>query len=87
MEVQMKITGFSGDRKNWERWNVTFLAKARLRGYRNLLVGLEVAPSKGTKGHEEFMVKNDIAYAELLISSKCDICLGISQFQQIRGHV
>jgi gag-polypeptide of LTR copia-type len=77
MEVQMKITGFSGDRKNWERWNVTFLAKARLRGYRNLLVGLEVAPSKGTKGHEEFMVKNDITYAELLISSEWDICLGL----------
>ncbi len=59
----MKITGFSGDRKSWERWNVTFLAKARLKGYRNLLVGLEVAPSKGTKGREEFMVKNNIAYA------------------------
>jgi hypothetical protein len=46
MEIQSKITELSGERKNWERWNVTFLAQARLRGYRNFLVGLEVAPNK-----------------------------------------
>jgi hypothetical protein len=58
MEVEMKITGFSGEMKNWEGWNVPFLAMARLRKYRDLLAGLEVAPNKGTKGHKEFMVKN-----------------------------
>ncbi len=73
----MKISGFSGERKDWERWNVTFLAKARLRGYRNLIAGIEVAPAKGTKGHDEFMQRNDFAYAELLISCECDVCLGL----------
>ena len=28
--------------------------KAMLRGYRDILVGLEVAPAKGTKGYEGF---------------------------------
>jgi hypothetical protein len=44
-----------------------------LSGYRGILVGFEVAPTKGTKGYEEFMVKNYIAYAELLIRSESDI--------------
>jgi len=77
MDIQMKITGFSGEKKDWERWHITFLAKSMLRGYWDILVGLEVAPTKGTKGYEDFMVKNNIAYAELLISSESDICLGI----------
>jgi hypothetical protein len=77
MEMQLKIVGFSGLKKDWDRWNVTFLAKARLKGYRNLLVGIDRMPSKGTKGHEDFMTKNDFAFAELLISCECDVCLGL----------
>ena len=71
----MKIIGFSGERKDWDRWSITFLAKARLRGYRYLLLGIEELPLKGAKGFEEFMEKNDFTFAELLISSECDPCL------------
>jgi hypothetical protein len=53
------------------------MAKARLKGYRNLLVGIEKMPLKGTKGHEDLVTKNDFAFAELLISCKCDVCLGL----------
>jgi hypothetical protein len=48
-----------------------------LRGYNNILEGIEVVPEKGNKGNEDFIFNNDIAYAELLISCDCDICLGI----------
>ena len=53
------------------------MAKARLRGYRDIIVGLEVAPTKGSKGFEEFMQKNNFAFAELLISRENDVCLGL----------
>jgi hypothetical protein len=64
MEMQLKIQGFSGEKKDWERWSTTFLAKFRLRGYRELLVGLEVVPTKGTKGYDKFMQKHDFAFEE-----------------------
>jgi hypothetical protein len=77
METQIKISSFSGEKKDWECWSVTFLSKARLRGYRNILVGIRFFPEKGSKGYDDYIFKNDIAYAELLISCDCDICLGI----------
>jgi hypothetical protein len=42
-----------------------------------LLVGLEVVPTKGAKGYDKFMQKNNFAFPELLISSKIDVCLGL----------
>jgi hypothetical protein len=55
MDVQLKITGFFGES------NVALLAKARLIGYQHFLVELKIGPSKGTKAHEEFVVKSNIA--------------------------
>jgi hypothetical protein len=75
--IQVKITPFSGDKKDWERWSTTFLAKARLRGYRNVIVGAEIQPNKGSKDFEAFMLRNDVAYAEILTACECDVCFGI----------
>jgi hypothetical protein len=75
--VQVKITPFSGEKKDWERWSTTFLAKARLRGYRNLIIGVEIPPNKGSKDYENYVLKNDVAYAEILIACECEICFGI----------
>ena len=77
MDFNIKTSTFSGLKKDWGRWSITFLAKGKLRGYKELLLGIEIAPVKGSKSHEEFMIKNDLAFAELLIASECDICLGI----------
>jgi hypothetical protein len=52
METQIKISCFSGEKRS-----VTFLAKARLRGYRNILVVIEVTPEKGSKGYDELFLK------------------------------
>ena len=51
-----------------------FLAKERLRA---MLMGAEIAPMKGSKDYDSFLIKNDIAYAERLIACKCDICFGV----------
>ena len=39
-----------GDEKEWKQFHITFLAKAVLRKYRDILVRLYVAPTKGDKG-------------------------------------
>jgi hypothetical protein len=49
MEMQLNIQRFSGEKKDWERWSITFRAKSRLRGYRDFLVGVEIDPTKGAK--------------------------------------
>jgi hypothetical protein len=35
-----------------------------------LLIGLEIAAGKGSKGHEEFMLRDDKAFVEILIASE-----------------
>ena len=55
--MQLKIQGLSGEKKDLERWSITFLAKFRFRGYRDLIVGLEIVPTKGSKRCDKFMQK------------------------------
>jgi len=47
MDFKIKMTSFSGNQKEWERWSKTFLAKAKLRGYREVLLGYEVMAKDG----------------------------------------
>jgi len=85
MDVQIKIASFSGEKKDWERWSATFLAKARLKGYRDVIIGTEIV-AKGSKGREEYVVKNDVAFAELLISCDSDAVFGIVQTSRSEEH-
>jgi len=57
MDVQVKISPFSVDKQDWERWSITFLDKSRLRGYRELLVGIENVPTKVGKDYVAFPIK------------------------------
>jgi hypothetical protein len=54
MDMQVKNLRVSGYKKGCTRWSITFLTKDRLRGYIKMLVDIEVGPTKGTKGNEEF---------------------------------
>jgi hypothetical protein len=65
---------FSGQKKDLERWSITFLAKSRLRGYNDVLIGNEIVPTKGGKDFDAFLIKNDVAYAKLLISCEDNLC-------------
>jgi hypothetical protein len=67
--VQVKINPFSGEKKDWERWSTTFLAKARLRDYRNVILGVEIPP-QGIKRFKSYVLRNDIAYAKILIGNR-----------------
>jgi len=85
MDVQIKIASFTGEKKDWERWSATFLAKARLKGYREILIGTEIV-AKGGKNYDEFVTKNDVAFAELLISCESDAAFGIVHTSRSEGH-
>ena len=52
------------------------LAIARVKGYRNLFIGTEIV-AKEIKNYEEFIVKNGIAFAELLISCELEAAFEI----------
>ena len=77
MDIQLKFSMFSGEQKDWVRWSRTFMAKAKLRGYKEVLTGKETAPTQNEQDYEDWLLKNDTAYAELLISCPTDICFGI----------
>ena len=53
------------------------MAKAKLRGYKEILTGKETDPTQNDQDYEDWLIKNDTAYAELLISCPIDTCFGI----------
>jgi hypothetical protein len=63
----------SGYKNDWDRWSINLLAEARHKGHRNLLIGIEIVPTKGSKRYEEFMIRNNLEFIELLISYDYDI--------------
>jgi hypothetical protein len=73
----VRSSPFSGEKKDQERYSITFLAKTRQRGYRGLIVGTKIAPNKSSKEYEGFIIRNDVAYSEVLIACECDTCFGI----------
>jgi hypothetical protein len=93
MDVQVKISPFSGQKRDWERWSITFLAKSRLRGYKDVMMGFEIVPTKGGKDFNAFLIKNDIAYAKLLIACEDNLCFEIvhssrsEQLPERDGHM
>jgi hypothetical protein len=76
-EIQVRISPFSGEKKDLERCSTMFLFKARLRGYRGLLVGTKISPSKSSKEYEGLIIRNGMAYAEVLIACECNKFFGI----------
>jgi gag-polypeptide of LTR copia-type len=76
MDTNLRISLFSGEQKDWGIWSIQYLAKARLKGYRNLVTGVGLTPEKGTKGYEDFLLTNDIAFSELIIACASEVCVG-----------
>ena len=43
-EEKITIIPFDGTKKQWKIWSTKFLAKARRKGYKEILLGSKVAP-------------------------------------------
>ena len=90
----MKTSNFSGKSKDWSKWSKTFLAKASLRGYKALLIGaldypeqeleFETSEEKLSELQRNYLLMNDLAYADLLISCQEDIGFSIIENAESR---
>ena len=49
MDSNAKISLFSGDKEDWGIWSIQNIAETRLKGYRNVVTGVDEIPEKGTK--------------------------------------
>ena len=49
-ETSIKVIPFSGKKKDWVTWNEKFMARAKRRGYKDLLLGKADIP-KSTDSH------------------------------------
>ena len=46
--TSIKVIPFSGKAVDWPVWSEKFLARARRKGYKNILLGKEVVPDDAT---------------------------------------
>lgn len=77
MDIQLKILMFSEEKKDWVRWSRSFMANAKMRGYKEILTGKETALTQNDLDYWDWLIKNDTEYAELLIRCLTDTCFGI----------
>jgi hypothetical protein len=78
MDSINKTTEYNGKAEEWKKWSKTFLPKARLRCYNEILTGSHPeSESKDTKSKKDQRVLNELAYAELMLSCQEDICFDI----------
>jgi hypothetical protein len=78
MDLLNKISEFNGKPENWNKWSKPFLAKASLRGYKRIIQNQEPYPAEDDmKSWQELKIRNDLGYAELLLSCQDDVCFNI----------
>jgi hypothetical protein len=76
--VSIRVIPFTGKKEDWPIWSVTFLARARCKGYRDVLLGKDNTPSDAdepaataTQAEKDVYNKvrklNDLAYEEMIL--------------------
>ena len=73
----IRVISFSGKQVNWTMWEAKFLAKANTKGYKKILLGMEVSPKDNEEfdestpeGREKKRMReaNESAYTDLILS-------------------
>jgi hypothetical protein len=73
----IRVIMFTGKEQDWSAWEERFLAKARRKGFKNLLLGKETIPNSSVlideataprKAQKKILNLNDMAYSELILS-------------------
>ena len=84
-EKSYRVLPFSGKHDDWHMWSRKFLARAKLKKYKDVLTGLEEVPgideeidvtTKGGKIKTLARTANDIAYNNLLLSCSDEVSFG-----------
>jgi len=91
-EKNLKVIVFSGKQEDWKFWEVKFLARARRKGFREILLGTVAIPTDSekfdlTKADEkaksEIRDKNELAFEELVLSIDTSEGDGRAAFQAV----
>ena len=89
----LKLITFSGKKRDWDAWEEKFLAKAKRKGYKELLQGKltipvdsDVLDSDDDEDKEkiEIQEKNELAYGELILSMDTRESAGKVAFNIVR---
>jgi hypothetical protein len=94
MSNRFKVILFSGKKQEWSAWEERFLAKARRKGFKNLLLGKETIPKSNVtidtsndvgKAQKKMVELNDMAYSELTLSMDIKQAGGKVAFSIVKG--
>ncbi len=94
--TSIKVIPFSGKAIDWPVWREKFLARARRKGYKVILLGKELVPddnedlslitdAEEKKKKEKLRELNEDAYEDLILSINGDTETGHVIFQLVRG--
>jgi len=87
-EERITIIPFDGTKKQWKIWSTKFLARARRKGYKEILLGIEKAPKDNATtplSTEEQKLKdlNTLAYEDIILSIDGDKVNGRVAFRLV----
>jgi len=90
----IRVISFNGKQSEWAIWEEKFLARARRRGYKDIILGKTAVPADSVvidtttpAGKEQARVRklNDVAFEELILSIDTSEGTGKTVFQIIKG--
>ena len=89
-ETRITIVPFSGKHSDWTTWEEKFLARANMKGYKDvLLMDSSLIPNKDSdltnKDTEKLSKKNDLAYSDLILCINTDTTYGKVAFTLVRS--
>jgi hypothetical protein len=88
------IMRFDGKKTSWVAWEEKFLAKARPKGYKDILQGKTIIPQTNLSEEEESALtaeekavrgKNEDGYSDLINAMDTSTLLGKNAFNLVRG--
>ena len=89
-ERTIRILPFSGKKEHWAVWEEKFLARAKRKGYKDMLLGKDKAPkdSDNTDTSPELQAlkeANELAFEELILSIDGKTKEGRVAFSLVKG--
>ena len=85
----IKIAPFSGKQNDWAIWKEKFIARARRKGYKEVLIGKKAVPPDSveieTKDEKLLRDANNVAYEDLILLIDGEQAAGRVAFNIVRG--
>ena len=84
LDKAVRALPFSGKREDWRMWLKKFLTRAKIKGYKAVLMGTETLPRANamldpTDDSQAAQIKlrdmNELAYSKLLLACQEEVCL------------